>query len=234
MKPDYRKLVHSLLRPHAYWWYLSSVVVLVAGFRLSADYYPGGFDWHYRVASALASRLDNPSGSLWSASGLGLAMVLMWPYVSAVKKKMGPRQSGMTRFAFGALRTGLVCGMLLSSERLLIRDLSSVITKGHEIIALLTFFGLDIGVFLLLLQAVWRRRIYVVPTLLILVPLLAVGLNQFWLYLAQRDVGWVHTDWKKLGVSLWFSFALWQWLAIGILLAGLGLLSFISTQERER
>jgi hypothetical protein len=233
MRPDLQQFWHELLRPRAWWWYIASISVLAFGFWMSAQYYPGGFDWRYRVASALASRLDNPRGSYWSAAGLGLSMILMWPYVSAVKRRMNASANAWTRFAFGALRTGLACGMLLSGERLLIQNLSSLITKGHEIVALATFFSLDIGVFILLVQALVRRRIYAVPALLILLPLLAVAFNQFWLWLAQRDIGWIHTDWKRLGIPLWFSFAFWQWQAITFVNLGLGLLDFIAGERHE-
>jgi len=233
MKSANEKFIRDLLRVRAYGWYLASVSVLILGFWLSARTYPGGFDWRYRVASALASHLDNPAGSDWSAIGLGLAMLLMWPYVSAARKRMEAGATTWTRVAFRVLRFGLAFGMLVGLERLLIRDLSTDVPKGHEILALLAFFGLDIGVFMLLAQAIVRRRLYAVPALLILLPLIAVAFNQFWLYLAQRNIGWVHTDWKRLGIPLWFSFAFWQWQAITFVMLGLGLLGFIAGEDRE-
>ena len=217
----------------AFWWYLASLVILCLGSLMAAKYYPGGFDWQYTVASALASQKHNPTGSIWFAGALSVAMVLLWPYVSALDKGLRPSLPASARFWISALRIGLICGALLGLERLLIRDLSAWVYKAHEILGLLTFAGLYIGVLGLLVQAMLRRKAYALPVLLVASPLLAIGISQFWLYLAQRDLGWVDASWKAMGIPIWFSFAFWQWLAIGFLWAGLGLLSFICLEEKK-
>lgn len=217
----------------AVWWYLASVLVLSLGSILSARHYPGGFDWLYTVASALASQKDNPSGSLWFAGALSLAMALLWPYISALKKGLYPSPPAFAGFAIAALRLGSVCGVLLGLEGIFLRDLSAWVNKGHEILGILAFLGLYVGVIGFLVPAIIRQQIYVVPVLLVTFPLLAIGITQFWLYLAQRDLGWVGTNWRQLGTPLWFSFAFWQWLAIGFLAIGLGLLSFICIEENK-
>jgi hypothetical protein len=211
---------------NALWWYLASLLVLGSGSMLAARNYPGGFDWPYTVASALASQKHNPQGSIWFAGALTLAMVLLWPYVSALNQSRGRTHPGLVKFAIGALRTGLVSGALLGLERLLIRDLSALVYKAHEVLGLLTFFGLYFGIIGLLVHAMLRKRSYVFILLLIVSPLLAIGITQFWLYLDQRDLGWVDTSWRAMGIPVWLSFAFWQWLAIGLLWLGLGLLSF--------
>ncbi len=200
---------------------------------MAARYYPGGFDWQYTVASALASQKHNPTGSAWFAGALSVAMVLLWPYVTALNKSLRPSLPASAKFWISALRIGLISGALLGLERLLIRDLSAWVYKAHEVLGLLAFMGLYIGALGLLVQLMLRRRVYVVPALLVASPLLAIGISQFWLYLAQRDLGWVDTSWREMGVALWFSFAFWQWLAIGFLWAGLGLLSFTCVEEEK-
>ena len=214
-------------------WYLSSLLVMCSGFILAARHYPGGFDWYYTVASALASQKHNPAGSLWFAGALSMAMILLWPYVSAIKQARHPALPATTKFAISALRTGLICGAVLGLEKLLIRDLSNWVYKAHEILGLLTFLGLYSGVFVLLVQAMLRQKILVLPSLLIASPLLAIGITQFWLYLDQRNLGWVDTSWREMGIPLWLSFAFWQWLAIGFLWLGLGLLSFTGAEHYE-
>jgi hypothetical protein len=213
-------------------WYFASLLVLSLGSILAARHYPGGFDWPYTVASALASQKHNPTGSIWFAGALIVSMMLLWPYVSTLKIALGPSRP-VTEFAIAAMRLGLVCGVLVGAERLLIHNLSDWIYKAHEILAILFFLGLYFGVFGLLLQAMLRQRIYVIPVLLIASPLLAIGLTQFWLYLEQRDLGWVDTSWREMGIPLWLSFAFWQWLAIGFLTMGLGLLSFVRSEEKR-
>jgi hypothetical protein len=218
-------------RPCATWWYLASIFVLVLGTGLSANRYPGGFDWIYNVASALGSRQDNPDGFAWYAGALGLSMLLMWPYVSAVERKLGSPAHAATRIAIRALKTGLFFGVVLGMERMFFADLSSVVTKGHEVIAIFTFFGLQLGLFMLMVQAMSRRRIYALSAFLVAAPLLAIAIGQIFLFVAQRDIGWAGVDWRELGTPFWMSFAFWQWLAIVFICIGLGLLSFISSDD---
>jgi len=227
---DSYRTIHQM---SAFRWYLASLLVLTSGTILAARHYPGGFDWHYTVASALASQKHNPTGSVWFSSAFILSMVLLWFYVSTLKKGLSPSLPVVAEFAIGAMRMGLICGALVGAERLLIRDLSDWVYKAHEILAILFFLGVYIGVLVLLVQAMLRQRIYVFPVLLVASPLLALGLTQFWLYLDQRDLGWVDTRWREMGIPLWLSFAFWQWLAIGFLWAGLGLLSFICIKEKR-
>ena len=159
-------------------------------------------------------------------------MSILWPYVTSLKKSLCLSRSATAEFAIAALRLGLICGALVAAERLLIHDLSSWVYKAHEILALLFFLGLYIGVLVLLIQAMLRHRIYLLPVFLIAAPLLAIGITQIWLYFDQRDLGWVDTSWREMGIPFWLSFAFWQWLAIGFLWASLGLLSFVHIEEK--
>ena len=217
-------------KKRAFSWYLLSLFVMCFGTVIAAAYYPGGFDWVYTVVSALASKKHNPTGSFWLAGALSFAMVLLWPYVSALQSRLSSSVPA-TGFAIGALRMGLVCGALLGAEKLLIHDLSNWVYKAHEILALLTFSGLYTGILGLLALAMLRRSIYSVHMTLVAGPLIAIGITQFWLYISQRDLGWVDISWRAMGVPFWLSFAFWQWLAIVFLWLGLGLLSLIHIEE---
>ena len=220
-----QKTVAASHRKQALFWYLASVTILATGSYTAAHRFPGGYDWHYMVASALASKKDNPAGSAWFASGLSLSMVLLWPFADALKKNFLPTPPPLTKFANKVFRLGIICGLLIGVEGLLIRDLSHWVTKGHEILGLLMFFGLYLGIVSYLVQAMRQRRLFILPALLITVPLLAISVTQLWLYFEQRDIGWVHTNWKETDIPLWMSFAFWQWSAIAFLELGLGFLS---------
>lgn len=216
------------------YWYLAALLLWWGGAFLAARSYPAGFDWQYTVMSALASRKHNPAGYMWFAAGLSLSMLLLWPYVTA----LGQRLRAMLApgagpgLALTAFRIGIVCAALLGVERLTIYDLSRLLYKGHEVIALFAFLGLYGGVFGLLVQLARRQQAFVVPVLLVASPLLAIGLNQLWLYLAQRDLGWVDTSWRAMGIPVWHSFAFWQWLAIVFLWAGAGLLGWAARRTQ--
>jgi hypothetical protein len=64
-------------------------------------------------------------------------------------------------------------------------------------------------------------------------PLAAIAITQFWLYIDQRDLGWVDTGWRAMGIPLWLSFAFWQWLAIVTLWLGLGALSLTQIHNHQ-
>ena len=203
--------------------YMASLLVFISGTFIAGQHYPGGFDWVYTVASALASEKHNPTGSKWFAGVLSIAMVLLWPYISSVKENLALSFTP-SRFAIFMLRTGLFCGALLGLEKLLIRDLSNWFDKSHEILALLMFAGLYIGILGILIQMMHRQIIYLLHFMLVIGPLIAIGITQFWLYLEQRDLGWVDTSWREMGIPFCLSFAFWQWLAIVFLWLGFGLL----------
>lgn len=203
------------------------------GLILAARSYPGGFDWAYTVVSALASQKHNPTGSAWFAGGFALSMALLWPYVTSLKNNLCPSLSAAAKYAIATLRFGLICGVVLGVERLIIRDLSAWVYQAHELIALLAFLGFYFGTLGLLVQVMIRQRVYVLPVFFVASPLLAIGITQLWLYLYQRDIGWVDVSWREMGIPLWLSFAFWQWLAIGFLGAGLALLSFVRIEKNH-
>ena len=215
---------------YAPWWYAASLLIICFGSFMAAQYYPGGFDWFYTVASALASQKHNPIGSVWFAGSLSLSMLLLWLYMSSIKINLSAILPS-ARFSITAIRFGLVCGFLLGVERLLIYDLSHWIDKAHESLALFTLLGLYVGIIGLLLQLMHCKKSSIFPVLLILSPLVAIGIGALWLYLEQRDVGWVGTDWREKGIPIWLSFAFWQWLAIGLLWVGLGMLYVFANKK---
>lgn len=214
-------------------WFLLSALALCFGFILAARHYPGGFDWVYTVISALASQKRNPQGSAWFAAGFGLSMALLWPYVSSLKKNLCTFLPASAEIAIAILRLGLICGVILGVERLVIHDLSAWVYKAHELLGLFAFLGFYFGLLGLLILVMLRQRIYVFPVLLVASPLVAIGITQLWLYLDQRDLGWVDISWREMGVPLWLSFAFWQWLAIVFLGLGLLLLSFTNLKDNK-
>jgi len=189
---------------------------------LAAARYPGGFDWFYTVASALASRKHNPEGSYWFSGALIISMALLWFSLSTMRQKKFLSFPRLARASLGILRLGLISGCLMGMERLLIFHLSDLIHKAHEILALLTFLGFYLGILGLLIVRLSGRKNSFWPVLLVASPLLAIGLTQLWLYLDQRDLGWVDTSWREMGVPFWLSFAFWQWWAMACLWQGLG------------
>ncbi len=197
------------------------LAVFLLGIERAASAYPDSFDWTRTVVSALASQKHNPDGSAWFAGGLALAVALLWPATNRLRPPAG-RWDGWARVSIVTLRAGLVFGMLVGVERLLIHHLSDLVRKGHEAIALLAFLGLYLGVFGLYVHRARQKTACVWAVLPVLVPLVAIGLSQLALYLDQRDLGWVDRDWREEGAPVWLSFAFWQWLAVAVLWGGIG------------
>lgn len=200
----------------AWWCYGLSVVTIAGGASLAAAAFPGGFDWAYEVMSALASRKHNPAGSFWFAGGLAIGMGLLFPMTYRFSKDaLGETRSERVgaKFIWG----GLVFGVLVGLERLVFFHLSDVIGKAHEALALFSFLSLFGGLLLLALTRGRRAGGGGWSALAVVLPLVAIGASQLAVYLDQRDLGWVDTDWRRMGVPLWYSFAFWQWSAAGSL-----------------
>jgi hypothetical protein len=211
----------------AWLFYGFATVLVTAGVVLAARRYPGSFDWTYTVISALASRKHNPDGAGWFAGALALAMPCLWPLVRILTDEssvVGPPFSGLQvpRWIAVALRMGVVCGTLVGIERLVFFHFSTVVRKGHELIALVAFLSFYIGIVGLYVHRVRQRRASPYSGMLVILPLLGVGVREGYLYFAQRHLGWAEYDWKGTGAPLWLSFAMWQWLAAAMLWTAFG------------
>lgn len=187
---------------------LVSAAVVSTGAWLAAARYPGGFDWQYMVMSALASSRHNPEGGRWFAAALAVSLLVLWPITSRLRVALPG-----ARFGVVALRLGILLGALTGLERLLLPDASKLFDKAHELLALLCFLCLYAGVVAVCLE--WRRPRGAgrhMPHLLLL-HFTLIGAMLIFLWLGQRELGWVRRDWRALGIPLWRSFAFWQWLA---------------------
>ena len=158
---------------------------------------------------------------------------MLWPYVSILKGIVSPTNR-LTNIGFAFLYVGLINGFLVGLERLLIYDWSeSLVSKAHEIIAILMFAGLYLGVIIISLSLMYRNRRLLLPVAMVLLPIFAIAASQLYLYFDQRDLGWVNVQWRDMGVPFWLSFAFWQWLAAGSLYLSMGALSFIVAETRS-
>lgn len=200
--------------------FAAALATFAAGVAISALKYPEQpYDWSYVVMSALASRKHNPEGARWFSVALGLSMLLLWPVVTYLRDAAA---AGAGRWPIAALRIGILCGIAMGLERLLVAHLSDLVYKAHELLAIGVFLGLYLGVLGLYLQRLRQDRGALAGALIVGVPLAAIGITQLMLYFDQRDLGWVDHGWRAMGIPLWLSFAFWQWLAVALLWVGLG------------
>jgi hypothetical protein len=204
-------------------YYGAASLIVIFGVAVAAVRFPGGFDWVYMVISKLGSRSHNPVGGLWLSASLLGAVCLLWPVTGLLDQGLA-RGSARPLLSIAALRIGLIGAAVLALEGLLTLELSRLARKGHEMVALVTFLGLYGGVLGLYLQRIRHSVSFLWPALLVVLPLCAVAASQLVLYFDQRDLGWVNTGWREMGVPFWLSFAFWQWLSVAFLGIGLGAL----------
>jgi hypothetical protein len=208
-------------RATALLFFATSVSTVGVAVVLAAARFPGGFDWVYTVMSALASRKHNPDGGVWFAAGLALSQAMLWPVLHWIRGGV-PTGDRLGRIGSRLLFSGVVFGVLVGLERLAFHSLSQHVRKAHEVLALLCFLHLYTGV---LLVQIGRVRSFATGRWaigVVIAPLVAIGINQLLLYFDQRDLGWVDTEWRAMGIPFWMSFAFWQWLAAGMLWFGIG------------
>lgn len=191
-----------------------------AGIWMAGRRFPSEYDWRYMTLSSLLYPERNPAGHLWASGGIVLCGCcgLCWAGVLA----RGSRQCGAQERPIGiwALCLGyfcMVCCALLP-ERLL------PLSRGHEILALLAFFALCLGMVQITFRVVERcllRRKYSAtgdPRLYAgvlagaaLSPILLAGCAQAYVTYALPELPWVSLSWRTRGVPVYLSFALWQW-----------------------
>lgn len=200
-----------------------ATVIVIFGTWMAAQRYPGGFDWMYTVVSGLASLKHNPEGARWFSVSLGIAMVILWLATSVVARALDRSRFVPKALSF-SLRLGLVCGFLVAAERTFFTHFSDVTHKGHEVIALIAFLGLYVGIVGLNIQGIFRKTLNPLPLVCLLLPLAAIGISQLVLYFGKNDFGWVDSGWRARGVPVRLSFAFWQWLAVVTLWVNLGYL----------
>jgi len=199
----------------AAWAFALAVATFWAGVEMAARLFPNPpYDWMYTVVSELASRKHNPEGGRWFSIALGLSMLGLWPVVSYLRETVGDR-----RWPIIALRAGILFGVAVGVERLTFFRFSSLVHNGHEALAVGAFAGLYTGLLGLYGQRIRRGW---TGALVVAAPLAAIFITQIAIYFDQRDLGWVDRRWRDMGVSLWLSFAFWQWLAVALLWVGLG------------
>ena len=210
------------------------VLALWVGVILSARGFPTEFDWRYMTMSVLLSPRDNPSARIWAAAGVGACglAVLCWTIALSPVGRLKAEREWNPKGTYW-LRCGAVC--MIGAGGLPIRIPG--IPKGHEILTLLAFAGLCIGLLRLTLDLAShgpQRAAHVgVPSgpvgavlvALLAAPILLAGLAQAYVYYVLPELHWVGLSWRARGVPVYLSFAFWEWMTVVVLsiyLVGIG------------
>ena len=195
---------------------------------MAALRYPSEYDWRYMPLSNLFSASRNPAGYLWASMGIVLCSLCelcwvaifaqSWPHANA-----SGRPSGLRAIQLGSFC--MACSAALPRSLLPLR-------KGHELLTLLAFTGLCLGLVRLMFQTIERiflrrqrdfmgnsRRYASVLAGSAVLPILLAGLAQAYVFYALPALHWVNLSWRAHGVPVYLSFAFWEWITVAVLSA---------------
>ena len=104
-----------------------------------------------------------------------------------------------------------------------------LLPRGHDILAVMAFFGVCIGIMQMTFQVTERslrqrkRSILLSPRLyagllagLPLLPILIAAATQAYVSHARPNLPWVGLEWRVLGAPVYLSFAFWQWITCAV------------------
>jgi hypothetical protein len=201
---------------------------------LAARRYPSEYDWRYLSVSNFASPDRNPAGYLWASAGIVLCGLCGLCWVSVLAQRwnhegMGDRPRGIRALQFGYFC--MICAAVLPQWLLRIQ-------KGHEILAVLAFAGLLIGMVRLMFQIIERiilRRMrrsggharlyaFIVASVAVF-PILLAGLAQAYFYYVPPELHCVSFSWSVRGWPVFLRFAFWEWVMCVVLSAYMTILS---------
>lgn len=204
------------------------------GIVMAARRYPSEYDWRYMTVSDLVYADRNPAGHLWASAGIVVCGLfwLCWAALQAQRRKQGAE--GMRPVGIRALQLGSICMVCCA---VLPKGLLPN-ARGHEILALMAFFGLCLGLVHLTFKAVEKRffrRTHRSPggarmwALLLagagLSPILLAALTQAYVSYALPELPWVGLSWRARGVPEYLSFAFWEWVTSVVFSAYMAILS---------
>jgi len=221
------------------------VLAFWGGMLIAARRYPSEYEWQYMPVSNLLSPDRNPAGYLWAAAGMLFCSLcgLCWVAVLAHRWNqtgLRDRPSGIRALQFGNFC--MMCAALL--PRWLLR-----IQKGHEILAILAFAGLLIGMIRLMFQTMVRillrrmrrfsshARLYAaILASAAVFPILLAGLAQAYFYYVPPELHWASFSWRVRGWPVLLRFAFWEWVTcvvLSVYIAILSLAAYAVSPTRE-
>lgn len=194
------------------------VLAFWGGVLAAARRYPSVYDWRYMPVSTLFSASRNPDGHGLAAAGVvaGSVACILWAGQPARRATVWAR--------------ALLCGALAMALAAAIPPSLLTLRKGHEILALVGFAGLCLGVVLLTFQvteSAIRRRMGGAPGVARLcgallaacavLPVACAGAAQAYVFYALPALHWVNLSWRAKGVPVYLSFAFWEWTTCAML-----------------
>ena len=186
------------------------VLAFWGGMLMAVRRYPSEYDWRYMPVSNLLSPDRDPGGYLWASTGIVLCSLcgLCWAALLAHcwnHEGAGDRPSGIRALQFGNFC--MICAAVLPQWLLRVQ-------KGHEILSVLAFAGLCVGMIRLMFQTIERtllrrmRRLIGHARLYAAIlagaaafPILLAGLAQAYVHYVLPELHWVSLSWRARRAS---------------------------------
>jgi hypothetical protein len=195
-----------------------AILAFWGGVLMAAGRYPTAYDWRYMPVSNLFSASRNPNGHVDAASGVVICSLVCMVWVGHKDRRA---TAGARALLCGAL--GMAFAAALPPSLLPLR-------KGHELLALLGFAGMCLGVVLMTFQVTnetVRRamrgspaaaRLYAgLVAACAVAPVICAGIAQAYVFYALPALHWVNLSWRARGVPVYLSFAFWEWITCAVL-----------------
>jgi hypothetical protein len=194
------------------------VIVFWLGMAMAVLRFPSEYDWRYMTVSDLISPARNPQGHLWASAGVVVCWLCGWYWVEALARLYRQRTSGRLPGSVVILRVGF----LFTALSAVVPSWWLPIRKGHEILALIAFLGLCLGIVLLTFRrleegfrrrgrSAWSHLSAGLAAAVALFPVFLGGLAQAYVMYVLPQLHWVNLSWRARGVPIYLSFAFWEW-----------------------
>jgi hypothetical protein len=195
---------------------LIGLLAFWAGLLIAARKYPSEYDWRYMTISTLVYPERNPDGYRWAWIGLTLCGLGGLGWTPMLLRDWRHQAGGRRPVGIWALGAGYLCMVACAW----LPGLFPLVPKGHDLLALMSFFGLCIGIVLVTSHEVGRRlRLRLFAALLAgaaLMPILMAALTQAYISKVFPDLPWVGLEWRARGAPVYLSFAFWEWATCAI------------------
>lgn len=193
----------------------AGVLAFWSGLWLAARKYPSEYDWRYMTISSLVYPDRNPEGYRWAWRGLMLCALGGLGWTAVLLRDWRHDSDGRKAIGIWALGVGYLC--MVSCAWLPARF--PRLPRAHDLLALVSFFALCIGIVVLTFQltevpraSTRTRPLYACLFAgLALSPILLAAITQAYISYALPDLPWVGLEWRARGAPVYLSFALWEW-----------------------
>ena len=212
------------------------------GVLMAAWRYPSEYDWRYMTLSSLLSPYRDAPGHLWASGGILLCGLCGFCWAAVLVRGAQPTGTGERPTGIWLLRLGnfFMMGSAVLPSRLL------RVPKGHEIIVLLAFVFLCVGMMSLTFQTVERNflrrthrgcgrpRLYAAALAIgAVLPILLAGSIEAYVFYGRPELHWVSLAWRARGIPMFLSFAFWEWITCVVLSVYMATLPLLATRALQ-